>query len=133
MFVGLPIDHDAAVENSGVFIEFPAEPIVTGSGMFRFGDLAFEQTNAAASEIVVKWVSQTDRFVFGQYLTGVKTADVVGDISGEKAVCFALDALFESLAVVGKRGAFAGANRTTRGVTKDEHSEDEPPRSALIA
>ena len=80
----------------------------------------------------MKGVSKTDRFVFDQFPTGIKTADVIGNISGEKSVFSTLDFLFESLAVVGKRRLFAGDNINIRATTKDEHPKDETPYSVLL-
>ena len=82
---------------------------------------------------MVKRVSQTDRFVFGQLPAGVKTAHIVGDVSGHKAVLSSLDLLFESFAVVGELWLFVSDNITDREVPEDKHPEDEPPLSALFA
>jgi hypothetical protein len=95
--------------------------------------LTLEPADSATAEIVVKRVSQTDRFVFEQFPTGVISAHVVGNITGEKAVLPALNFLFQSLTVIGKRWPFAGVDRSNCTTAKENYCEDEPQICTLIA
>ena len=67
--------------------------IVAEAGVLMIQATALAESDTAAAKVMMKRMGQTDRFVFFQLPTGMKTADVVGDVAGEKTVFPALDFL----------------------------------------
>lgn len=121
--VGYAIDDDAAVEDAGVFVELPAVVVVSGAGVLGAGELAFEESDATGAEVVVKGVGEANGFVLDELPTGVVAADVVGEVSSEKAVLTALDFLRELLAVVGEGWLLGGGSG--EGEMQENESDDD--------
>ena len=103
MFERLPIHDDAAVENTRVLVEFPTVVVVAFAGVFLALCSTSQQAHSAAAKIVMKRMGQTDRLIFGHFPARVETADVIRDISRQKAVLPPLNLLFQSLTIVRER------------------------------
>ena len=108
MFVGFTVDDDAAVEYTGIFVEFPAIVVIADTCVLRAWEFTFEKTDPATSQVMMKRMCQADSFVLYGFPTGMEPADVVGHIARKETMFAALDLMFQAFAIVGKRRFLVG-------------------------
>ena len=120
MLVGLSIYDDTTVEDPRVFVEFPAQVVVSFASVLGTAYLAIEKGCASRAKVVMKGMSQADSFILEKRPAAVKATDVVGDISCEKSVFSSLGFLFESFAVIGECWLFVRVS-----LKADDKAQDE--------